>query len=89
MITIIFGTSGRVNLVKLYFGEQRDWGRGVCKITLIVSCLEWLTCLLLFIMVELMKRHYTAPTLKWYSFFLSRNSSKGYNVQLSNYLTLT
>ena len=48
---------------------------------LIVSCLEWLTCLFLFIMVEFMKRHYTAPTLKWYSFF--------YNVQLSNYLTLT
>ena len=24
-----------MKLVKLYFGEQRDWGRGVCKITLI------------------------------------------------------
>ena len=24
-----------MKLVKLCFGEQRDWGRGVCKITLI------------------------------------------------------
>ena len=76
--TIIFRTSGSVKLVKLYFGEQRDWGRGVSKITLIVSCLEWLTCLFLFSMVELMKRYYAAPTLP-----------KGYNVQLSNCLTLT
>ena len=45
---------------------------------LIVSCLEWLTCLFLFLMVELMKRYYVAPTLP-----------KGYNVQLSNCLTLT
>ena len=40
-----------------------------------------------------MKRYYTAPTQKWCSFFLLRNSSKreqcSISIQLSNCLTLT
>ena len=51
------------------------------KIMLIVSCLEWLTCLFLLIMVEF-KSCYTARTLKEYSFLLLRKSSK--KVQCSN-----
>ena len=27
--TIIFGIYGQVNVITLYFGGQRDWGRGV------------------------------------------------------------
>ena len=56
-------------------------GEGWVKIMLIVSCLEWLTCLFLFIMVEF-ESYFTAPTLKWYSFFLLRKSSK--RVHFSN-----
>ena len=42
----------------------------VCvKITLIVSCLEWLTCLFLFIMVEFEKLLYS-PELKMVHIFL-------------------
>ena len=52
------------------------------KIMLIVSFLEWLTWLFLFIMVEF-NSYYTAPTEKWYFiFFLLRKSSK--RVQCSN-----
>ena len=39
------------------------------KITLIVSCLEWLTCLFLFIMVEFEKVLYS-PDLKMVLIFL-------------------
>ena len=39
------------------------------KITLIVSCLEWLTCLFLFIMVEFEKGLYS-PDLKMLLIFL-------------------
>ena len=42
-------------------------GQGCMKITLIVSCLEWLTCLLLFIMVEFEKLQ---PRLKMVLIFL-------------------
>ena len=35
--------------------------QGCVKIMVIVSCLEWLTCLFLFIMAEF-KSYYTAPT---------------------------
>ena len=45
------------------------------KITLIVSSLEWLTCLFLFIIVEFEKL-LSIPDLKYYSFFLLRKSSK-------------
>ena len=39
------------------------------KITLIISCLEWLTCLVLFIMVEFEKVLYS-PNLKMVLIFL-------------------
>ena len=57
------------------------------KIILIVSCLEWLTCLVLFIMVEF-KSYYTAPTHGTH-FSCSESLSKGYNVQMSLCFTLT
>ena len=44
-------------------------GEGCVKITLIVSCLEWLTCLFLFIMVEFEKVLYS-PDLKMVLIFL-------------------
>ena len=68
-------------------------GKGCGKIMVIVSCLECLTWIFLFLMVEF-KTYYPAPTEKWYSFFqnpmsdgllsflLLRTSSK--RVQCSN-----
>ena len=59
--TIIFGISGYVKSVTLYChtlfggGGAEGLGKGCVKITLIVSCLEWLTCSILFIMVEFEK----------------------------------
>ena len=55
------------------------------KITLIVSCLEWLTCLFLFIMVEFEKVLYS-PDLKMVLIFLvtkvfQKGIIPGYNVQ--------
>ena len=44
-------------------------GKGCLKITLIVSNLEWLTCLLLFIIVEFEKLLYS-PDLKMVLIFL-------------------
>ena len=46
-----------------------ELGKGCVKITLIVSCLEWLTCLLLFIIVEFEKLLYS-PDLKMVLIFL-------------------
>ena len=43
-------------------------GKGCGKIMVIVSCLECLTWIFLFLMVEF-KTYYPAPTEKWYSFF--------------------
>ena len=52
-----------------------------------VSCLEWLTCLILFIMVEFEKLQ---PRFKNGAHFSCYESlSKGYNVQMSLGLTLT
>ena len=57
------------------------------KIMLTVSCLEWLTCLLLFIMVEFEKLQ---PQFKNGTHFSCyARLSKGYNVQMSLCLTLT
>ena len=71
--TIIFGISGQVKLVTLYchtlFWGAEGLGKGCLKITLIVSCLEWLTCLLLFIIVEFEKLLYS-PDLKMVLIFL-------------------
>ena len=44
-------------------------GQGCVKIRLIVSCLEWHTCLFLFIMVEFEKVLYS-PDLKMVLIFL-------------------
>ena len=57
------------------------------KIILIVSCLEWLICLVLFIMMEF-KSYYTAPTHGTH-FSCYESLSKGYNVQMSLCFTLT
>ena len=57
------------------------------KIMLIVSCLEWLTCLLLFIMVgfEKLQLRFKNGT----HFSCHESLSKGYDVQMSLCLTLT
>ena len=57
------------------------------KIMLIVSCLEWLTCLLLFIMVGFEKLHLRFKNGTHFSCYESL--SKGYDVQMSLCLTLT
>ena len=60
-MTIIFGISGWVKIVAIYchaiFWGTQELREGWVKIMLIVSCLEWLTYLFLFIMVEF-KRYY-------------------------------
>ena len=69
-----------------------ELGKGCLKITLIVSCLEWLTCLLLFIIVEFEKVLYS-PDLKTVLIFLVTRVfqavPKGYNVQMSLCFTQT
>ena len=73
------------------FWEAEGLGEGYVKITLIVSCLEWLTCLFLFIMVEFEKVLYS-PDLKMVLIFLvTKVFQKGtmFKCGLSNYLTLT
>ena len=74
----------------IYWGAE-GLGEGYVKITLIVSCLEWLTCLFLFIMVEFEKVLYS-PDLKMVLIFLvTKVFQKGtmFKCGLSNYLTLT
>ena len=79
--------------VTLYFGGGGGGGaeglREVCvKIVLIVSCLEWLTCIFLFIMVEFKLLY--SPDLKSGTHFSGYKSlPKGYNVQMSSCFTLT
>ena len=74
--TIIFGISGLAKLVMLccrtifFFGEGAEaLGEGCVKIKRIVPCLDWLTCLLLFRMVEVEKLLYS-PDLKKLLIFL-------------------
>ena len=74
----------------IYWGAE-GLGEGYVKITLIVSCLEWLTCLFLFIMVEFEKVLYS-PDLKMVLIFLvTKVFQKGtmFKCGFSNYLTLT
>ena len=52
----------------IFWGAE-GLGEGCVKITLIVSCLEWLTSLFLFIMVEFEKVLYS-PDLKMVLIFL-------------------
>ena len=47
------------------------------KITLIVSCLEWLTCLFLFIMVEFEKVLYSLDLKMVLSFLVTKLFQKG------------
>ena len=60
------------------------------KITLIVSCLEWLTCLFLFIKVEFEKLPYSSDLLRLLKngthFPRYESLPKGYNVQMSDCL---
>ena len=70
----------------IYWGAE-GLGEGYVKITLIVSCLEWLTCLFLFIMVEFEKVLYS-PDLKMVLIFLvTKVFQKGtmFKCGLSNY----
>ena len=74
----------------IYWGAE-GLGEGYVKITLIVSCLEWLTCLFLFTMVEFEKGT-IQPRLKMVLiFFVTKVFQKGtiFKCGLSNYLTLT
>ena len=67
----------------IFWGAE-GLGEGCMKITLIVSCLEWLTCLFLFIVVEFEK------VLKNGTHFsCDKSLPKGYNVQMSKCSTLT
>ena len=83
--TIIFGITGWVKLVTLYlgggggggWGGQRDWGRGCVKITLLVSCLQWLTCSFVFIMAEFEKVLYSPDLKMVLIFFVTKVSQKG------------
>ena len=67
----------------IFWGAE-GLGEGCVKMTPFVSCLEWLTCLFLFIMVEFEKGLYS-PDLKMLLIFFSCYESlpKGYNVQMS------
>ena len=74
--TIIFGISGLAKLVMLccrtiffFLGGAEALGEGCVKIKRIVPCLDWLTCLLLFRMVEVEKLLYS-PDLKRLLIFL-------------------
>ena len=58
------------------------------KITLIVSCLEWLTCLFLFIMVEFEKLLYSHDLKMITRFSCHESFRKGYG-QMSLCFTLT
>ena len=61
MYCLLLKASGPVTTIILEFPVRSNWshyilgsreiGGGSVKITLIVSCLEWLTCLFVFIMV--------------------------------------
>ena len=73
----------------LVFWGTEGLGEGCVKITLIVSCLEWLTCLFLFIVVEFEKVPHS-PDLKMVLVFpVTKVFQKGamfkwVNVQLSH-----
>ena len=56
-------------------------GEGCVKITLIVSCLEWLIRLFLFIMVEFEKVQHRLTNDTHFS--CDESFPKGYNVQMS------
>ena len=71
----------------IWGGGTEGLGQGCVKITLTVSCLEWLTCLLWFIMVEFEKLQPWFKNGTHFSFYESL--SKGYNVQMSLCLTLS
>ena len=64
--TIIFGISGYVKFVTLYyhaiFWETEGFGEGCVKIMQIVSCLELMTNLFIFIHNGGIQKFYTAPT---------------------------
>ena len=52
-------------------------GEGCVKITLIVPCLEWLTCLFLFIMVEFEKIPYSSDLKMVLIFLVTKVFQKG------------
>ena len=76
---------GQITLTMFWGAEGLE--EGCVKITLIVSCLEWLTCLFIFTMVEFEKELYI-PDLKLVLIFLLRKSSKRVQCSNNNCLTL-
>ena len=89
--TIIFGISGWVKLVTLYchtiFWGAEGLAKGCAKITLIVSCLEWLTCLFSFIMVEFGRFQNSRDLIMVLIILVTKDGSK--RVQCSNEFILT
>ena len=67
----------------IFWGAE-GLGEGCVKITLIVSCLEWFTCLFLFTMVEFEKVLYTSRLKNSAHFSCYKTLPKRYNVQLSH-----
>ena len=51
-------------------------GKGCVKITLLVSCLQWLTCSFVFIMVEFEKVFYSPDLKMVLIFFVTKVSQK-------------
>ena len=72
----------------IFWGAE-GLGEGCVKITLIVSCLEWLTCLYLFMMVEFEKVLYSPDIKNSPHFCCYESLPKGHNVEMSKCLTLT
>ena len=60
----------------IFWGAE-GLGEGCLKIMLIVSCLEWLTCLFLFIMVEFEKELYSLNLKMVLNFLVTKVFQKG------------
>ena len=75
--TIIFGIIGWVKLVSIFGVGAEGLGEGCVKITLLVSCLQWLTCSFVFIMEEFEKVLYSPDLKMVLIFFVTKVSQKG------------
>jgi len=75
----------------IFWGAERYWRRGAkcVKITLIVSSLEWITCLFLFMMVEFEKVLYSLDLKMALIFLVTKLFQKGTMFNWVTVLTLT
>ena len=64
------------NFRTIFWGAE-GLGEGCVKITLIVSCLEWLTCLLFFITVEFEKLLFSPDLKTLFIFLVTKIFQKG------------